>query len=200
MILYGASGHGKVIRDIIISNDTVVTCFFDDNPNLNNFESFQVYRYKNDLFHSEKLVISVGNNIVRKKISEFVEHKFGLVIHNSVLIGTDSKIDVGSVVMQGTVIQANSKIGKHSIINTSASIDHDCIIDDFVHISPHATLCGNVSVGEGTHFGAAAVAIPGIKIGKWCTIGAGSVIIKDIPDFAVVIGNPGRIIKYNKYK
>ncbi|MFN5705836.1 MAG: acetyltransferase, partial [bacterium] len=32
----------------------------------------------------------------------------------------------------------------------------------------------------------------------WCTIGAGSVIIKDIPDFATVVGNPGRIIKFKK--
>ena len=33
------------------------------------------------------------------------------------------------------------------------------------------------------------------KIGEWCTIGAGAVIIKDIPDGATVVGNPGKIIK-----
>ena len=37
-----------------------------------------------------------------------------------------------------------------------------------------------------------------IKIGKWVTVGAGAVIIKDIPDYAVVVGNPGRIIKYKE--
>ena len=37
---------------------------------------------------------------------------------------------------------------------------------------------------------------PGIKIGKWCTIGAGAVIIKDIPDGATAVGNPGRIISF----
>jgi acetyltransferase-like isoleucine patch superfamily enzyme len=40
--------------------------------------------------------------------------------------------------------------------------------------------------------------IKGIKIGTWAIIGAGAVIINDIPDNAVVVGNPGRIIKYNK--
>jgi len=50
---------------------------------------------------------------------------------------------------------------------------------------------------EGPHVGAGAVVIPNIIIGKWVTIGAGAVIIKDIPDFAVVVGNPGRVIKIN---
>jgi acetyltransferase EpsM len=37
-----------------------------------------------------------------------------------------------------------------------------------------------------------------IRIGKWVMIGAGAVIIRDVPDFAVVVGNPGRIIKINQ--
>jgi acetyltransferase-like isoleucine patch superfamily enzyme len=45
--------------------------------------------------------------------------------------------------------------------------------------------------------GIGAVVIPKISIGKWVTIGAGAVIIRDVPDFAVVVGNPGKIIKYN---
>jgi acetyltransferase EpsM len=55
-----------------------------------------------------------------------------------------------------------------------------------------------VKVGEGTHIGIGSSVIQGITIGKWVTIGAGAVIIRDIPDFAVVVGNPGKIIKYNE--
>jgi len=50
-------------------------------------------------------------------------------------------------------------------------------------------------MGNGSHIGIGASVIQGITIGKWCTIGAGAVIIKDIPDGATVVGNPGRIIK-----
>jgi acetyltransferase EpsM len=56
-------------------------------------------------------------------------------------------------------------------------------------------LCGTVKVGEGTLIGARAIVIPGKKIGKWVTIGAGSVVVKDIPDYAVAVGNPARVIK-----
>ena len=52
-------------------------------------------------------------------------------------------------------------------------------------------------VGEGAHVGIGACVIQDIKIGKWATIGAGAVIIDDVPDYAVVVGNPGKIIKYN---
>ena len=37
--------------------------------------------------------------------------------------------------------------------------------------------------------------IQGVKIGRWCTIGAGTVVIKDVPDGAMVVGNPARIIR-----
>jgi acetyltransferase EpsM len=46
--------------------------------------------------------------------------------------------------------------------------------------------------------GIGAILIPGITIGKWVTIGAGTVVLSDVPDYAVVVGNPGKIIKYNK--
>jgi acetyltransferase-like isoleucine patch superfamily enzyme len=51
---------------------------------------------------------------------------------------------------------------------------------------------------EGTHVDVAAVVIPGITIGKWVTTGAGEVIIYSIPDLAVVVGKPERIIKYTE--
>ena len=52
-----------------------------------------------------------------------------------------------------------------------------------------------MEVGEGTHIGAAAVVIQQVKIGRWSTIGAGAVVLRDVPDYATVVGNPGRVIK-----
>ena len=71
------------------------------------------------------------------------------------------------------------------------------MVEDFAHIAPKVALCGGVKVGEGALLGVGVVVIPGIKIGKWSIIGAGSVVTKDVPDYAVVVGNPARILKYN---
>lgn len=197
MILYGAGGHGKVVRDICLSNNKQVLMYFDDNSDLYEFEGIKVSKYSSELLPSEELIISIGDNKIRKQVTTFIKHSFGIAIHHSALLGSGVFIDFGTVVMQGAIIQAYARIGKHVIVNTGASVDHDCKIDDFVHISPRATLCGNVIVGEGTKVGAASVVIPGVKIGKWCTIGAGAVIIRDVPDYAVVVGNPGKVIKFN---
>ncbi|QKG80228.1 acetyltransferase [Tenuifilum thalassicum] len=197
MILYGASGHGKVVRDILMSQRIKVKAFFDDNANLTQFESLSVFRYQPELYINEEVIISIGNNLIRKNLSNLVQHEFGIGIHISAIIGSNVIIDKGTVVMQGAIVQSSVKVGAHVILNTASTVDHDCVLEDFVHVSPNATLCGNVIVGEGSHIGAGAAVIPNIKIGKWCTIGAGSVVINDIPDYAVVVGNPARIIRLN---
>jgi acetyltransferase EpsM len=196
--LFGASGHGKVVKDVAESTNIVVDAFIDDHPKsefhqeVPVFPSSEMTKYPEHTF-----LISIGNNKIRKIISEKITNQFARLIHKTASISPTAKIDVGTVVMNGTNINADANIGKHVIINTSAVVEHDCFIGDFVHISPNATITGNVTIGEGSHIGAGAIVIPNITIGKWATIGAGAVIINDVPDYAVVVGNPGIIKKYN---
>ena len=190
MYLYGASGHAKVIIDILNASGIKVDALFDDDPSIKELLSIPVRHQWNG---ESPVVVSVGNNLSRRQIAEKLDCEFGTIIHPTAVVSPFSTIGEGSVVMQGAVIQSDVKMGKHCILNTGASIDHECIIEDYVHISPQATLCGNVQVGEGAWIGAAAVVIPGVKIGKWCTVGAGSVVVEDVPDGATAYGNPCRI-------
>lgn len=193
MYLYGASGHGKVIAEIAIENGITVSGFIDQNKTIAECLGFPVS--DKNLADTDKLVISIGNNKIRKAISEsFHKNQFLILLHPKANVSKTSKIGVGTVVMAGVSINAEVQIGEHCIINTNSSIDHDCVIEDFVHLSPNVALAGNVRVGEGTHVGIGACVIQGIKIGKWATIGAGAVIIKDVPDGATVVGNPGKVI------
>lgn len=195
--LIGASGHAKVIIEILEDEaNTEIGGLQDLNPNIQSLLGYKVSRELPEEFDrfEDSLIISIGNNATRKKIAESIEFDYTDAIHYSANISQSADIGIGVVIMAGVAINASSKIGNHSIINTNASIDHDCIIEDFVHISPNVALAGDVHVGEGTHIGIGACVIQGITIGKWCTIGAGSVIIKDVPDGATVVGNPGRVI------
>ncbi|WP_426479696.1 acetyltransferase [Chryseobacterium sp. CBSDS_008] len=195
MYLFGASGHGKVIADIAAANDIKIKAFIDQDISKNECYGFPVLNHLPE--GKERLVISIGNNLTRKKIAEQVKNEIGTLIHPKSIISDSVKIEEGTVIMGGVVTNADTAIGKHCIINTNASVDHDCVIEDFVHISPNSALAGGVTVGEGSQIGIGASVIQGIKIGKWCVIGAGAVVISDIPDYSVVVGNPGRIIKKN---
>lgn len=201
--IYGAGGHSQVIKHLLETNGFVVTSTFDDKPE----DIHREYKttatgargnLKDFPHQGDKLIIAVGNNRERAEIAAFLNSEYDVAIHNSAIIANNSKIGDGTVVFAGAIIQPNTTVGKHVIINTGASIDHDNIIGDFSHISPKAALCGHVEVGEGSHIGVGAVVIPKVKIGKWCTIGAGTVVLKDVPDYAIVVGNPGKIIKYKK--
>lgn len=187
--LFGASGHAKVIKDIVEAQGDNVGCLYDDNPHCSDIHGKPVY-IASETDVKGPLVISIGSNRVRKLIAERYPLVYATAIHPKAIVSPTVTIGEGTVVMHGAVIQSDAEIGRHCIINTGASVDHECQIDDYVHISPHATLCGNVHVGMGSWIGAGTTIIPGIKIGKWCTIGAGSVVLNDIPDNSVVVGNP----------
>lgn len=193
MYLFGASGHAKVILDILKANDQPIDGLIDDNPAVQQLMGYPVEHGKTEGI--SPLIISIGSNRIRKLITQKVHATYGTAVHPTAILSPYATLGEGTVVMQGAIIQSCATIGKHCIINTGASVDHECQLADFVHISPHCTLCGNVTVGEGTWVGAGAVVIPGIKIGKWSIIGAGAVVTHDIPDGVVAVGNPCKIKK-----
>lgn len=200
MILFGASGHAKVIANILIKNGIHIDKIFDDNPSVSTICEIPVEKNILTGEENEEAIISIGNNYTRKLISEKYSLKYSSVVDADAVVSEFSKIGKGTVVMANATINADVVVGNHCIINTAAVVEHDCVIEDFVHISPNASLAGNVKVGEGTHVGIGACVIQGIEIGKWATVGAGSVIIKNIPDYATVVGNPGKIIKISENK
>ncbi|MDO5858125.1 acetyltransferase [Myroides odoratimimus] len=197
MYLIGASGHGKVVAELAEENKIPIKGFIDCDLSITKIFGYKVVSNSIDNLVGEAIV-SIGDNYTRKSIVLKAEQlRFKKLCSTRSNISKRASVKEGTVVMMGATINSDVQIGKHCIINTNASVDHDCIIEDYVHISPNVGLAGNVEVGEGTHIGIGTCVIQGIKIGKWCTIGAGAVIIKDIPDYAVVVGNPGKIIKYN---
>lgn len=194
--LYGASGHAKVVLDIVSKAYYEVPFLIDDNPNIKTLSGIPVHCSAQDV---SPVIVTVGDCKIRRKIvKELGNREYLTVVHPQAIIADSVKLGFGTVVMAGTILNPYATIGDHCIINTGASIDHDCKIHNFVHIAPHCTLCGEVEVGEGTWVGAGTTVIQGIHIGEDCFIGAGSVVVKDIPDGCLCYGNPCKIIKKQK--
>lgn len=194
----GASGHAKVVIEIAEQQAVAVQHVYDSNPDIGTLAGYKVLHQSGIAGNTDiPFIIAIGNNAVRKKLSDSLPVAFTTLIHPHTSISRRATAGAGTVIMAGVSVNSGTRIGRHCIINTNASVDHDCIIEDYVHISPNTGLAGNVFVGEGTHVGIGSQVIQGIRIGRWATVGAGTVVIRDIPDYAVVVGNPGRIIKYN---
>jgi acetyltransferase EpsM len=196
MVLLGASGHGKVVAEIYEACFSEASCHFVDKKDITTFFNRQVLR-ESSIREGEELFISIGNNGIRKELAlRYAAHPFSTLVHPRANVSPSVSLGAGTVVMAGASINAETRIGEHVILNTNCSVDHDCRLHDFVHISPNVALAGNVLVGEGAHIGIGASVIQGITIGKWSIVGAGAVIISDVPDYAVVVGVPGKVIKY----
>ncbi len=200
MYLFGASGHGKVIKEIIEAGGQEVDAFVDDNPNINELCGKKVLHTRMGV---SPIIISIGVNKNRKMIAEQLlaynpNIKFGIAIHPSAVVSPSAKIGEGTVIMAGAVVCAGAVIGRHCIINTGASIDHECVLGDYCHMAPHATLSGQVHLGEGVIMGVSSCAINCTNIGSWATIGAGAAVVKPIPANCTAVGVPAKPIKFNK--
>jgi len=189
----GASGHAKVIIDVIEDLGYSIGTVYDQDIRKRNLLGFEIVHDFKDL--PKQTIIAIGNNFIRKKIAEIHSFELKALAHPKSTISKYAELGDGTVVMAGVSVNADTKIGEYCILNTNCSIDHDCRIADFVHISPNAALAGNVEVGECTHIGIGACIKQGVIIGRDCIIGAGAVIIKDIPDGMTIVGNPGKELK-----
>jgi acetyltransferase-like isoleucine patch superfamily enzyme len=55
---------------------------------------------------------------------------------------------------------------------------------------------GKTHIQYGAAIGAGAIVVTGVTIGRWALVGSGAVVTKDVPDYALVLGNPARIVGY----
>jgi len=200
VIVIGASGHGKVVADIVRRSGDMLLGFLDDNetlppkivgiPMLGKVADYAKYP-------DVSFVIGIGNSAIREKIVRQLDDvRWYTAIHPSAAISTlDTQIGVGSVIMANAVINSSARIGAHCIINTASVVEHDNRVGDFTHISVGAKLGGTVSVGAHTWVGIGATVSNNASICDHCMIGAGAVVICDIKESGTYVGVPARKIK-----
>jgi sugar O-acyltransferase (sialic acid O-acetyltransferase NeuD family) len=144
-------------------------------------------------------IVGIGDCRIRKVVaSKFPSTVWAVAIHAHSWVDPLCVLGPGSVVCAGGVVQVDVQVGAHCIINTGATVDHDSQLGNFVHICPGVHLGGNVAVGDGSWVGIGSRVLQGITIGKNVMVGAGSTVIRDIPDDAVVMGTPARIVRYQE--
>lgn len=204
VVIIGASGHARVIADIVKKSNDELIGFLDDNEKIqgsiifedkivlgNTSEEF-IKKYSDCYF-----IIGIGSNHVRKIISQkYPNLKWYTAIHPSAVIGSNVTIGEGTAIMAGTVINTGTNIGKHCILNTCSSLDHDNILEDYVHVSPGSHLAGTVKIGEGTWICAGVTVINNISIANNNVIGAGATVIRNIEENdSTFVGVPIRKLK-----
>jgi len=213
-VIWGVTGQGKVVFDILRDENVSVIHCFDNNRDLTSpfpnvpisYGEDGVSRFLSHLSNSgltaghidSVIAIGGGRGPERRSIGALMS-AFGFlqrqVVHRSSVISSRAKIGLACQVMAGATVGPWATIGEHVIINTGANIDHDCVVKDCSHIGPHAALAGEVIIGENVFIGTNATVLPRIKVGDGSTVGAGAVVTRDVPPNSVVVGIPARVVE-----
>lgn len=201
--ILGANGHGRIVLSTMRSNGINALGYYDDDPELAGgiISGLRVLGQIEDFgkVAGGQGIIGIGDCRIRRLVaSKFPGIAWAVAIHTHSWVDPLCVLGPGSVVCAGGVVQVDVQVGAHCIVNTGATVDHDCRIGNFVHICPGVHLGGNVAVGDGSWIGIGSKVIQGITIGKNVMVGAGSTVIRDIPDHAVVIGTPARIVRFQE--
>src|ERR1700674_5159118 len=121
----------------------------------------------------------------------------------------NSRIGAGCNIGQNVVISPDVAIGNNVKIQNNVSVYTGCILEDDVFCGPSMVFTNVVNprshvtrkheyqstlVKRGATLGANCTIVCGHTIGAFAFVGAGTVVTKDVPDYALVTGNPGRIV------
>lgn len=110
------------------------------------------------------------------------DHTF---IENDVIVGSNVTIKCGVYLWDGLRIADNVFIGPNATFTN----------DMFPRSKQYPDKFLTTFIDEGASIGANATILPGLKIGKNSMVGAGAVVTKDVPENAVVVGNPARNVR-----
>ena len=210
--VYGASGLGtefenlaEVINEAQHCWDEIV--FVDDTPEKigTTLVDLPIISFDQALekygLDGIEFIIAIGEPVGKDKVFHKVCRRGASVtnlIHPDVRMIRSFTHGKGLVVHGQSGVPTCSTFGNNVLIQGKAVMGHDLVVGDNVVISSLSFIGGNVTIGRNTYIAPGALIRNNLHIGQNVIVGMGAVVTKDVPDNAVVYGNPAKIMRYNE--
>jgi len=209
LVIWGASGHAKVLAEFALDAGFRLVAIFDNSPAAGSpipdvpihhgSEGFLQWRAA----YPEKSVwgiVAIGGSrgVDRLELLDLLRVNRvtpATLVHPRAFVARTARVAEGCQILANASVCADAHVGSACIVNTNASVDHESKLADGVHVAPGARIAGCVEVGRCAFVGVGAVILPRLRIGAGAIVGAGAVVTRDVPERAVVYGNPARIVR-----
>ena len=208
-VIWGGTGHAKVVHQLLQSLGIRVGCVCDRDPGVTSpIAGVPVW-------HTEKEILTWLNGTDATRLcfaaaiggtrgaSRLAVHayltKMGIrpiaLAHPSAWIDGTATLGSGHQVLAMAAIGIDVSLGTQCIVNTSATVDHDTRLGDGVHVMPGATIAGEVDIEDEAVIGTNATVLPHLRVGSCAIVGAGAVVTRDVAPGMTVVGVPAKPIE-----
>lgn len=151
LLILGAGGHGKVVRETAqATGQFEKIAFLDDAAPDALGKLGELPRFMEEF---DCAFVAMGNPVLRREYQNWLEVlgvTLPAVIHPRSIVSPTAKVGVGTVIMAGAVVQTGVKIGCGCILSAGAIVDHDACLGDYCHINAGAVVPSMSAVSENT--------------------------------------------------
>jgi acetyltransferase EpsM len=123
------------------------------------------------------------------------EPRWATLVHPQAAVADGVPIGPGATIAAFASVGPGARIGAHAALRPSAVVAHDAEVADFGFVGANAVLCGYVRLGQGARVAPGALVRERLRVGAWAVVGLGAVVLKDVPERAVMAGNPARRLR-----
>lgn len=211
LIIAGGYGNGTIIAQIVedinkVNQEWEILGFLNDHeinpingyPVLGkvNFETVQKYLKDDNIFFFYALISIKLNFKFLNKLTDLQIplNRFAQLFHPMSIISKDAKIGYNASIQAFSIVGPNATIGNFVQVFGHATVGHNSTVDDYSYVTSNSVVGAHVHLKKGSFLGVNSTTLDRITIGEWSIVGQHSNVIKDVPDFTKVVGNPARII------
>ena len=206
-VIIGAGTYGQVYLRYLCETYEIIG-FFDCDLSLKDTKvcGYPILGSVDDLpeFMEDHKNISIfvplGDNKRRVELLQYYEEQgydIPSFVHSSVHMHKNVSLGKAVYILPSTNIMPYTNIGSYTMISMGVNIAHHAEIAEGCFFSQGCNIGASIHISEKAYFGMAASVMTGVEyIGESALIGVGAVVIRNVDNNAVIVGNPGKVLKY----